>query len=79
MSTNFDSILQLSLCIAAKVFPIALSFADDLLFFVLAKLGVGIPGLSWIGPLFLTASILLYFVRWMMQRRVACSAAFSTS
>ena len=63
MTSNFETMLQL----IAKALPIALSFADDLLLFILVKLGVTIPGISWISPLLLTLSLLFYISRWVMK------------
>lgn len=65
MTSNFETMLQ----ITAKALPIALSFVDDLILFVLVKLGINIPGMSWISPLLLTLSLLLYLNRGVMKYR----------
>lgn len=65
MTINLETMLQL----AAKALPIALSFADDLFLFILVKLGVAIPGLSWISPLLLTITLLFYISQWVIKYR----------
>lgn len=65
MTTNLETMLQF----AAKALPIALSFVDDLFLFILVKLGVAIPGLSWISPLLLTVTLLFYISQWVIKYR----------
>lgn len=65
MTIDLETMLQL----AAKALPLALSFVDDLFLFILVKLGVAIPGLSWIGPLLLTATLLFYIGQWLITFR----------
>jgi hypothetical protein len=51
--------------IVDKALPIALSFVDDLLILVLPNLGLPLPDLQWLSPVFLAWTVVyLGFKQW---------------
>ncbi|MBD2104818.1 hypothetical protein [Leptolyngbya sp. FACHB-261] len=40
-----------------KVWPVALTFVDDLLMLVLSNLGLQVPGLQWLSPLLMAFTL----------------------
>lgn len=63
MATQFDGFLQLITQALAKAAPLALSFADDALLMVLAKLGITLPGMAWLPTVLLSITIAYWSVR----------------
>ena len=65
MTINLETVLS----VATKLLPLALSFVDDLLLFLLMKLGILGSGFSWLSPLFLTLTILFYLGQQIIKYR----------
>ncbi len=75
---NIKAFLDYSLNFTGKVLPIALNFVDDLFFIFLSKLGVTLPGLTWLGPTLFVCTLSFTLIRWGMKRREAYVAALVT-
>lgn len=60
MQNHLLSILQ---TIAQKGFPLALSFGDDVLLMMAARVGLQLPWLQWVSTVMLVATLLYWTVR----------------
>lgn len=67
MAVNLKDLLKCTSSLTIKALPLALSFVDDILFLLLAKLGISLPGLAWLGPTLLIGTLLFNLTRWAIN------------
>ena len=68
MSPHLKHLLESCLALTGKLLPLALSFIDDIALLILAKVGIQIPGLAWLGPVLLLSTTLFLVIRWLKHR-----------
>lgn len=60
MNTHLESLIQF---FSNKLLPLTFSFLDDILLFLISKLGVSIPGLQWLCSALMICSLAYWVIR----------------